>query len=99
MKAWNQIQLCAMLAVIGCMSSSCAPGAKAPTKDAVACYAHMLEPVAAEVYDVDELAKDLIDGKVRLGAVVQSLFLTERAALKLADDLKACRAPAAAPTP
>ena len=79
------------------LATGCLQGAKTPKRDLVDCYASALQPVAGEVFDVAQLALDLVAGKADLGAVLHSLQIDEKAALALKSALNACSAPAALP--
>ncbi len=87
----------AVLALALLVSTGCLQGAKSPKRDLVDCYAKALQPVAGEVFDVAQLALDLVAGKADLGAVMHNLQVDEKSALELKSALNACQAPAALP--
>lgn len=66
---------------------------KHPKKDLVDCYAHALEPVAGEVFDTAQLAKDLVQGKADLRALLGNLNASEAEAKALIEGLNQCAAP------
>ncbi len=71
---------------------------KHPRRDLLDCYAKALEPVAGEVFDSAELAKDLVAGKASLAALLGNLQVDEKEADAVATALHAC-VPAPAPAP
>lgn len=70
-----------------------------PKRDLVDCYAKALEPVAGEVFDTAELAKDLTTGKASLDALLVNLQATDAEVQTLLSALHACAAPPPAPSP
>jgi hypothetical protein len=88
----------AAVACILTLESGCAflSPLKSPKRTLVDCYAKALMPVAGEVFDAAELAKDLVQGKADLGALLHNLQATDEEALALAKALNACIAPPAA---
>jgi hypothetical protein len=87
---------CVLVLQVGCSFLS---PLKHPKKDLVDCYAAALQPVAGEVFDVAQLARDLVLGKAVLGALLSNLRATEAEAQTLVEALHACvPAPAAIPS-
>lgn len=84
-------RLAALLALLGVALAGCTPGAKSPSKGLIECYAKALEPIAGDVYDTVELAKDLVSGKSSLNATVQNLKASEEAVAALNAALHACQ--------
>jgi hypothetical protein len=68
-------------------------GAKTPSSELIDCYAAALEPAVGDVFDTAELARDLVSGKAKLGAVAANLELQEKVVAKLMADLNQCGAP------
>lgn len=90
----QKIEVAAALALLSCCGAtacSAFKGAQSPRKDLVECYAKALEPVAGEVYDTVELAKDLVAGKASLQSVLQNLGADEKEVKAFVDALNACR--------
>lgn len=87
------VAACVLTLEVGCAFLS---PLKHPKRDLVDCYSRALQPVAGDVFDVAQLAKDLVQGKADLGALLSNLRATQAEGQALAEALNACIAPPAA---
>ena len=85
----------------GCFGCGFFKTASTPNKDIVQCYAKALEPAVGDVYDTVELAKDLVSGKAKMGALIGNLELDAARMATLSAAVQACGAqiPDAPPSP
>lgn len=63
----------------------------------VDCFAAALQPVVGDIYDTQQLVRDMVAGKASLAALLQNLQVDEATAKTLLERLNACSAPAALP--
>lgn len=87
----------AVAAVLGTVACSSLLRPKSPKLTRFECQAKALEPALGDVFDTEQLLRDLYAGKADLGQALQSAHATADEVNALLNALHACEAPAAPP--